>query len=96
MRPRPIGTSADLELEHAQLDADLNDRPAVVRCTSRAMTSPDSGSYGQPWIASSTSRRMACSRTAAEPELETIGDRRPPASFPHTIIIPGRILRSHR
>ena len=64
MRPRPVGPAADLELEHAQLDPDL-ERPSGRRgaCTSRAMTSPGSGSYGQPWIASSKSRRIACSRT---------------------------------
>ena len=30
MRPQAIGPAADLELEHAQLDPDLQDRPAVA------------------------------------------------------------------
>ncbi len=59
MGPQAIGPAADLELEHAQFDPHLQDRPAVARRTSRARTSPGSGSYGQPWITSSKSRRIA-------------------------------------
>ncbi len=62
MRPRPVGTAPDLHLEHAELDPDLEDRPAVAGADLARDRLARLGSYGQPWIVSSMSRRIARSR----------------------------------